>query len=108
MTPNPFVALQWMLDGKTVSGIAMRSAAETPSRLEALRLYTQGSAWFSFEENNRGALAVGQLADLAILNRDYLGVPLNQISGIASVLTMVGGRIVYAVGPYAALEEKQR
>ena len=108
MTPNPFVALQWMLDGKTVSGIAMRSAAETPSRLEALRLYTQGSAWFSFEENSRGALAVGQLADLAVLNRDYLGVPLNQISGIASVLTMVGGRIVYAVGPYAALEEKQR
>ena len=108
MTPNPFVALQWMLDGKTVSGIAMRSAAETPSRLEALRLYTQGSAWFSFEENSRGALAVGQLADLAVLNRDYLGVPLHQIGNIASVLTMVGGRIVYAVGPYAALEEKPR
>jgi predicted amidohydrolase YtcJ len=108
MTPNPFVALQWMLDGKTVSGIAMRSAAETPTRLEALRLYTQGSAWFSFEENSRGALAVGQLADLAVLNRDYLGAPLNQIGGITSVLTMVGGRIVYAVGPYAALEEKQR
>jgi predicted amidohydrolase YtcJ len=108
MTPNPFVALQWMLDGKTVSGIAMRSAAETPSRLEALRLYTQGSAWFSFEENSRGALAVGQLADLAVLNRDYLGVPLHQIGNIASVLTMVGGRIVYAVCPYAALEEKPR
>lgn len=108
MTPNPFVALQWMLDGKTVSGIAMRSAAETPTRLEALRLYTQGSAWFSFEETSRGALAVGQLADLAVLNRDYLGAPLNQIGGITSVLTMVGGRIVYAVGPYAALEEKPR
>lgn len=108
MTPNPFVSLQWMLDGKTVSGVAMRSAAETPTRIAALRLYTQGSAWFSFEENSRGALATGQLADLAVLNRDYLGVPLHQIGGITSVLTMVGGRIVYGSGPYVTLEEKPR
>ena len=106
MAPNPFVSLQWMLDGKTVSGVAMRAPEELPTRLDALRLYTQGSAWFSFEDNTRGAIKVGQLADLAVLSRDYLGVPIDEIAGTVSLLTMVGGRIVYADGPYAALEEK--
>jgi predicted amidohydrolase YtcJ len=108
MAPNPFISLQWMLDGKTVSGVAMRAPQELPARIEALRLYTQGSAWFSFEENARGAIKVGQLADLAVLDRDYLGVPVGEIGGIVSLLTMVGGRIVYAAGPFAALEEKPR
>jgi predicted amidohydrolase YtcJ len=108
MAPNPFIALQWMLDGKTISGVAMRAAEELPSRSEALRLYTQGSAWFSFEENTRGALKAGQLADLAVLDRDYLSVPVEQIGRTVSLLTMVGGRIVYADGPFAALEEKSR
>src|SRR6266699_2675136 len=108
MAPNPFVSLQWMLDGKTISGVAMRAPPELPTRIEALRLYTQGSAWFSFEENARGALAVGQLADLAVLSRDYLSVPIAKIGGTISLLTMVGGRIVYADGPYAVLEVKSR
>jgi len=108
MAPNPFVSLQWMLDGKTISGVAMRAPEELPTRIEALRLYTQGSAWFSFEENARGALAAGQFADLAVLGRDYLSVPVEQIGGTVSLLTMVGGRIVYADGPYAALEERPR
>ena len=106
MTPNPFVALRWMLDGKTVGGVAMRAPTELPSRLEALRLYSEGSAWFSFEENARGALVVGRLADLAVLDRDYLGVPLDELAGTVSLLTMVGGRIVYAAGPFAALEAR--
>ena len=108
MAPNPFVSLQWMLDGKTISGVAMRAPEERPTRLEALRLYTQGSAWFTFEENTRGALAVGQLADLAVLSRDYLSVPIEQIGGTVSLLTMVGGHIVYANGPYVPLEDNQR
>jgi predicted amidohydrolase YtcJ len=108
MAPNPFIALQWILDGKTVSGVAMRAPEELPSRGEALRLYTQGSAWFGFEEHTRGALAAGQLADLAVLDRDYLGVPVDQIGHTVSLLTMVGGRIVYSIGPFASLEEKPR
>ena len=104
MVPNPFVSLQWMLDGKTISGVAMRAPEELPARIDALRLYTQGSAWFSFEERTRGALAIGQLADLAVLSRDYLHVPIDQVGGIVSLLTMVGGRIVYADGPFVALE----
>ncbi len=108
MSPNPFIALQWMLDGKTVSGFPMRAPEELPTRTEALRLYTQGSAWFSFEDKMRGELAVGQLADLAVLDRDYLSIPIAEIGNTASLLTMVGGRIVYAAGPFAALEEKSR
>jgi predicted amidohydrolase YtcJ len=108
MSPNPFIALQWMLDGKTVAGIPMRAPEELPTRIEALRLYTQGSAWFSFEDKLRGGLAVGQLADLAVLDRDYLSVPIAEVGETVSLLTMVGGRIVYAAGPFAALEEKSQ
>ncbi len=108
MSPNPFIALQWMLDGKTVSGVPMRAPEELPTRTEALRLFTQGSAWFSFEDKVRGGLAVGQLADLAVLDRDYLSVPIAEIGNTVSLLTMVGGRIVFAAGPLAALEETSR
>jgi len=100
---NPFTALQWFLDGKTVGGVAIRSPEETPSRAEALRFYTLGSAWFSHDEDQRGSLEVGKLADLAVLSRDFLAAPVEQIGGIESLLTMVGGRIVYAAGPYAGL-----
>ena len=81
-----------MLDGKTVGGVAMRAPRGTADAAEALRLYTQGSAWFSFEEDARGALGVGKLADLAVLSKDYLTVPVDEIGGIVSLLTMVGGR----------------
>jgi predicted amidohydrolase YtcJ len=43
---------------------------------------------------------------LAVLTKDYMTVPVDQIGTIESVLTMVGGKIVYAAGSYAALEEK--
>jgi predicted amidohydrolase YtcJ len=97
---NPFTALQWFLDGKTVAGVAIRGPEETPSRAEALRLYTLGSAWFSFDETQRGSLEIGKLADLAVLSKDYLTVPVDQIGGIESLLTMVGGKIVYSASPY--------
>ena len=102
---NPFTALQWFLDGKTVGGKALRGPEETPSRAEALRLYTQGSAWFSHDENKRGSLEAGKLADLAVLSKDYMTAPVDQIGGIESLLTMVGGKIVYAAGPFQKLEE---
>ncbi len=57
---NPFTALQWFLDGKTVGGKAIRGPEETPSRAEALRLYTMGSAWFSTMKQRRGSLEAGQ------------------------------------------------
>jgi predicted amidohydrolase YtcJ len=103
-TYNPFTVLQWFLDGKNAGGTVLRGPAETPSRGEALRLYTAGSAWVSHDETKRGSLEVGKFADLAVLSKDYMTVPVDQIGGIESVLTMVGGKVVYAVGPYKALD----
>ena len=100
---NPFTSLQWFLDGKTVGGTAIRGPEETPDRLEALRFYTLGSSWFSFDEKKRGSLEVGKYADLAVLSKDYMTVPVDQIHTIESVLTMVGGKMVYAEGAYAKL-----
>jgi predicted amidohydrolase YtcJ len=104
---NPFVALRWMLDGKSAGGVVLRGPEETPSRIEALRMYTSGSAWFAHDDARRGTLAVGKFADLAVLSQDYLGAPVDEIGGIHSLLTMVGGRVVYAEGPYAEFEERR-
>ena len=72
-------------------------------RMEALRLYTVGSSWFSREEGTKGAMVPGQLADLAVLSADYFSVPEEQIKSIEAVLTIVGGKPVYGAGPFAPL-----
>lgn len=92
---NPFIALRWMLDGKSASGRKLRGDDEIPSRMQALKMYTSGSAWLAHDEQKRGTLEVGKLADLAVLSDDYLNVPLEKIAQIHSQLTMVGGNIVY-------------
>ena len=102
---NPFVALRWMLDGKSAGGVALRGPEETPDRLQALRMYTQGSAWLAHDESRRGALGVGKLADLAVLDRDYMTVPLPEMATLHSLLTMIGGRVVYAASPYQRFEQ---
>jgi hypothetical protein len=101
---NPFTALQWFLDGKTVAGTPIRGPEETPSRADALRFYTLGSAWFAHDDDVRGSLEVGKLADLAVLSKDYLTVPVDQVGTIEALLTMVGGRIVYAAGDFARFQ----
>jgi predicted amidohydrolase YtcJ len=106
MISNPFVSLRWMLDGRTVDGIATRGPEEIPSREEALRIYTEGSAWFAHDEGRRGRLLAGMLADLAVLSEDYFSVPLVRVAQIESLMTMVGGKIVYAAGPFSNLEPK--
>jgi len=103
---NPFTALQWFLDGKTVAGTAIRGPEETPSRADALRFYTLGSAWFSRDEQKRGSLEVGKLADLAVLSKDFMTVPVQDIGGIESVLTMVGGKVVFASAPFQQFERR--
>jgi hypothetical protein len=99
---NPWVSLYWLTTGKTVGGVSMYPGRNCLSREEALRLYTQGSSWFSSESGKKGALAVGQLADLAVLTDDYFSVPEEQIKGLESVLTVVGGKIVHGTGDFAS------
>lgn len=93
---NPWVSLYWLATGKTVGGVSMYPDNNRLSREEALRLYTQGSSWFSGESGKKGVIAVGQLADLVVLTDDYFSVPEGRIKGIESVLTIVGGKIVHA------------
>jgi predicted amidohydrolase YtcJ len=104
---NPLVSLRWLLDGKAIDGTPMRGPEETPSREEALRMYTINAAWFSFDEDKRGSIEPGKLADLAVLSDDYMTVPVENVAELHSLLTMVGGRPVYAEGPFAALEAKR-
>lgn len=103
---SPMLFLWWLVSGKTVAGSSIRDPKQNLTRPEALRLYTMGSAWFTFAEKRKGSIEVGKLADLAVLNADYLTVAEDQIRSIESVLTMVGGRVVYAVGPFASLPRK--
>jgi predicted amidohydrolase YtcJ len=100
---NPWVALFWLVTGRTVGGTSLAAPTNRLTREEALRLYTRGSAWFSGEDREKGAIAVGQHADLAVLTADYFSVPEDEIKRLESALTVVGGRIVHGAGEFAAL-----
>jgi predicted amidohydrolase YtcJ len=100
---NPFVSLYWLVTGKTIGGLAMYPAANRQSRMDALRLWTVGSSWFSGEDGRKGAIVPGQLADLAVLSADYFSIPEEEIKQLESVLTIVGGRPVYAAEEFSSL-----
>ncbi|MGH7492342.1 MAG: amidohydrolase [bacterium] len=102
-TYNPWIALYWLVAGKTLGGTKLYPKENCLDRMEALRLYTHGSAWFSGEENIKGALAPGKLADLAVLSADYFSVPEEEIRRIESVLTVVDGKVVYGAGDFTSL-----
>jgi predicted amidohydrolase YtcJ len=100
---NPFVSLYWLVTGKTVGGTALYGKPNRLDRMEALRLWTVGSAWFSGDEGRKGMMAPGQLADLAVLSADYFSVPEDHIKSLEAVLTIVGGRVVHASADFAAM-----
>jgi predicted amidohydrolase YtcJ len=93
---NPYVSLYWLVSGKTIGGLQLYGEGNRLSRMEALRLYTEGSSWFSTEEDVKGCLAPGQLADFAALSADYFTIPESEIRALESILTVVGGEVVYA------------
>jgi predicted amidohydrolase YtcJ len=100
---NPFLALFWLITGKTVGGTVLYPESNRLDRMEALRLYTVGSSWFSSEEGKKGAIAPGQLADLSVLSADYFSIPDEEIKHLESVLTLVGGRVVFAAREFERL-----
>ena len=100
---NPWVALSWLVTGRTVGGLALYGEENLLEREEALRLWTQGSAWFSGDEAHKGTLGVGQLADFCVLSSDFFAVDDAAIADITSLLTVVGGRVVYGKGDFAPL-----
>lgn len=98
---NPFVSLYWLIAGKTLGGLSLYGESNRLEREEALRLWTQGSAYKSNEETVKGALSVGQYADLAVLSGDLMRIPEEDIKDLTAVLTVVGGKIVYAADEFS-------
>jgi len=92
----PFTTLGWAVTGKMVGGTKV--LRQPISREDALIAHTRRNAFLVFQENNLGSLQAGRLADLVVLDRDYLTIPADQIKDIQPVMTMVGGRIVYEDG----------
>ena len=92
----PFTTLWWAVTGRMVGGATV--LRETIDRREALIAHTRQNARLVFREKQIGSLEVGKLADLVVLDRDYLTVPADEIRNITPVLTMVGGRMVYVEG----------
>jgi predicted amidohydrolase YtcJ len=62
---------------------------------EALRCATEEGAWLSFDEDNKGRLIPGMLADMAVLDRDPLTLPAAELSALDARITVTGGRVVY-------------
>lgn len=91
---NPFLQLYVLVTRKNESG-RVYGARQKLSRIDALRCLTSQAAYLSFDENNKGTLEPGKFADLAVLNRDYLTCPAEEIRKIQVELTMVDGKIVY-------------
>ncbi len=102
-TYNPWIGVHWLVTGKTMGGAKLQSDRNLLDRTEALRLYTAAGAWISSEEAVKGTLEPGKLADLVILSADYFSIPEDSIRDLESVMTMVGGKVVYGAGPYSRL-----
>jgi predicted amidohydrolase YtcJ len=104
---NPWVSLAWMITGKTVGGARLYSQRNCLDRESALRMWTENVTWFSNEEGKKGRIVEGQLADLIVPDRDFFGVPEDEIADMTSDLTMVGGKIVYGAGDFSKLDENE-
>ena len=90
---RPFTTLWWAVTGKMVVGRTV--LRQTISREDALIAHTRQNAFLVFQENNLGSIQPGKFADLVVLDRDYLTIPVDEIKDIQPVMTMIGGRIAF-------------
>jgi predicted amidohydrolase YtcJ len=99
---DPWLSLFYMTTGRNVAGMLTNDGQQV-SRVEALRLYTEGSAWFSFDDDHVGSFVTGKYADLAVISHDYLTVTEPTIRKIESVLTLLAGKVVHAAAPFSSV-----
>lgn len=102
---NPWVSLSWLITGKTVGGMQLYPRRNCLDREQALRMWTENVTWFSNEVGKKGRIEAGQLADLCVPDRDFYSCAEDEISGTSSLLTMVGGKVVYGAGEFASLDD---
>jgi predicted amidohydrolase YtcJ len=103
---NPWVSLAWLVTGRTVGGLSLYPQRNCLDRETALRMWSENVTWFSNEEGRKGRIQVGQLADLIVPDRDYFSCAEQEIAGITSLLTVVGGRVVYGSGSFARFDDQ--
>lgn len=103
-TYNPWMALHWLITGKTLGGMQFWPKDQILDRFTALELYTSGSAWFSGEEKEKGKLIKGMYADFSILSEDYFTVSDDKVRNIESDLTILNGKVVYGARDFKALD----
>jgi predicted amidohydrolase YtcJ len=102
---NPWVSLAWLVTGKTVGGMQLYPQRNCLDRETALRLWTENATWFSNEVDKKGRIEVGQFADLVVPDRDFFACPESEIADTTALLTMVGGKVVYAAGSFMPHDE---
>ena len=102
---NPWVSLSWLITGKTVGGLQITPQRNLLDREQALRMWTENVTWFSNEEGKKGRIAAGQLADLIVPDRDFFACPESEIADTTALLTVVGGKVVYGAGDFAAFDD---
>lgn len=100
---NPWVALFWVTTGKTIGNTQVMDKTKTLSRISALELMTSRGYALIKEEHEKGKIQTGYYADIVILDKDYFTIPDHEIPDIASLLTIVDGRIVYGTLDYQHL-----
>jgi hypothetical protein len=103
---NPWVSLAWLVTGRTVGGLSLYPQRNCLDRETALRMWSENVTWFSNEEGRKGRIQVGQLADLIVPDRDYFSCAEQEIADITSLLTVVGGRVVYGSGGFARFDDQ--
>ena len=102
---NPWVSLSWLVTGRTVGGLRLYPQHNCLDRETALRMWTENVTWFSNEEGKKGRIEAGQLADLIVPDRDFFACAENEIADMSSLMTIVGGKVVYGAGDFASLDE---
>lgn len=100
---NPWIALYWLVTGKTVGGLKIYPDVNCLDREQALYLWTKANTWFSNEEGARGQICPNQLADFIVLSEDFFSIDAEKIKDLSSVLTVVGGKIVYGSAGFSSL-----
>jgi predicted amidohydrolase YtcJ len=98
-TYNPFHTIWEFTSGKVYPDLVKYKPNEVLTRQEALIAHTRSNAYILFMEQDLGSLEVGKLADLVVLDRDYLEVPLDEVRKIIPIMTMIGGRVIYDRSP---------
>jgi predicted amidohydrolase YtcJ len=102
MPYSPLVGIYAAVTRKGIDG-KIYGEQERVSVREAVRLYTQAPAWFTYDEETRGALEVGKVGDIVVLGQDILAIDPERIKEIPIEMTVVGGKALY-VRPSGALQ----